>query len=362
MISAQLLSRVSRLVLTFRSSFISQIALAHAGVVGSRRPRPPGANAIPKATASWTGGDSDLDRLGWKIARDGELERMRTWREERRRGRLFSSEAETIRETIHEDSGSEDGRSTRRQSNVTEERRGSADAVPGPAPYSLRHHLSTVALEEEENLDLDQPRRPSTPEVSGLVLASPNEALPSSATFGFPTPPTHVPYSPTASDQHNSPNLYGRSPRFRTETAESSPIVDLGDPLYMSLNLSPQPSLDSNTSRYRTSSAGTMGFPNEHSFRMREHSAGTIESYATESRLRSSTVETSHVEAPASETSSLSRKNSREEEADQEDAESEDSSYEFEERVLDKGEVEGRVQSMGVEAFGGSRVVAASPI
>lgn len=309
----------------------------------------------------------DLDRLGWKVARDGELERMRTWREERRRGRLYNPEAETIRETIHEDSGSEDGRSlkssVRRQSNVVEARRGSADTVP--APYSLRHHLSGIALEEEETFDLDQPRRPSTSELATAALASSNEPLPSSATFGFPTPPTHAPHSPSTPDRsrshpYASPHLYGRSPsRTRTETAEPSPIVDLGDPLSFSLNLSPQPSLDSNASRYRSSSPRTMRFPNEHSLR----EPSKVGSYATESRLRAPTEEVSHVQAPASDTSSLSRRNSREEEeAEGDGGESEDSSYEFDDRVLDKGEVEGRVQSVGLEEFGEFRVVATSSV
>lgn len=331
-----------------------KVALAHAGVLANRRPRPPSAAPAQGSTSAYTGGDSELDRLGWKVSRDSELERMRTWREERRRGRLFNPEGETIRETIHEgEDGSEDGT---HRSIVSGRRPSAAES----APYSLRHHQSAAALrvpEDEDDDDVvDISRRPSTPDGTNTSATSQgSHILASAATFGFPTPPQHPPFSPileapspaVAAHPFASPALYQRDSsaagRARESTADSdlSPIVDLSDPL-ASFPDSTSPSSPTHLSpevdygqrsRFRSNSGGTMGFPNPTGFRS-QHSRGNS----------GETVHSNAVAGEESETSSFSRRDSKDEDAaelaagrhGEDDDGSEDSSYDALEPVESK--------------------------
>jgi hypothetical protein len=228
-----------------------KIALAHAGVVADRRPRPPSVfqtdSALPSdSTTTATDADPTIN-LGknWVAGRNTELERIKSWKDQRRKGVVFVPEGGVILESDPDDASEGEEamalRSGRRKGSAASEvwlgkgggtgeeqpRRASETASLGRKLSGLRP-LGPIEFEPARSARAASlSKRKPVPELSIPIVVdlgadsdegeadvnsrgvastpSSQRQLSSSATFGFPTPPTHVPLSPVSS-RRSSPS------------------------------------------------------------------------------------------------------------------------------------------------------------
>lgn len=188
----------------------------------------------------------------WRAQRDGELDRMRAWREERRRGKLFREVQEAQNEPIPETNGGDDdddedgdGGSTPggRRRTIT-----ANNGMTGIATPMANLSVSPVV----RSADRYEASEPTTPRSLASSLHAPLEQdhdAPRSVsplpTFAFPQPPAHLPnFLPSPSSAQSSASEEKSMFRFPTPepasiSRASSPAgPNLVDPIALSINFS----------------------------------------------------------------------------------------------------------------------------
>lgn len=192
----------------------------------------------------------------WKQQRDGELDRMRAWREERRKGKLFREAHEKQAETIPEVDLGSDGE--RGEEDEEDEGRttpnGRKSARRSSSGRHLLEPLNNLAISTNGGDDSgDGFSEPTTPKstMSRHLPLSPEHEGPRSTsplpTFEFPQPPAHLPnFLPSPStasshSEHSQKSMFrfpSPGPEAGNSRASSPSGPNLLDPITLSIHFS----------------------------------------------------------------------------------------------------------------------------
>lgn len=231
-----------------------KVALGYAGILNpdSRRNHRGNFALGLEVEAGVAAGPSSKPLPGaWRAQRDGELDRMRTWREERRKGRLFRETQEAKVEPIQEvnlESDDEDGPTTPGGRRRTLNARALNGHIVGEPADGLMTPMSGMRVSPggDDSADGYEASEPTTPRSAmshdEVPLEEDHDAPRTSSPlplFAFPSPPAHVPNflpSPSAASSASSKSMH-RFPTPDPPSRSSTPAgPNLLDPIALSIH------------------------------------------------------------------------------------------------------------------------------
>jgi hypothetical protein len=234
-----------------------KVALGYAGILNpdSRRNHRGNFALGLEVEAGVSAGPSSKPLPGaWRAQRDGELDRMRAWREERRKGRLFREAQEARNEPIAEvnlDSDAEDGPTTpdgrRRTLNARAlNGHGIGIAVDGLTTPMSGMRVSPGGDDSADGYEASEPTTPRSNLSHDEVPLEEDHDAPRTASplplFAFPSPPAHVPNflpSPSTASSASSKSMHRFPTPDPTPSRSSTPAgPNLLDPMALSIHLS----------------------------------------------------------------------------------------------------------------------------